>query len=274
MIWKTLPPWPVVADPKPSVIDKLPAELRLEAYATLIPEDFKGSTDELRGILLSCKFLSQELNHELVRVYLANLNAAIAHVTATWDAAYDVPLRITQSGSTLHNVCLTVQIPWSILPEDPYMPGCPCYTPHEGVTKVSQIWNILLPLLAFRSRLLVFSICVDSQTEGERQRTYLVTEVLASLLYRGKLDVYEGSTYSFTTVEAGSVLAKRIELDWSAAGIADLGSSDNAAAIQDVMGEWDKEGGATQYEIDFEYTDSSFGTYRPWDSSADPVVPV
>jgi hypothetical protein len=128
-------------------------------------------------------------------------------------------------------------------------------------------------LLAFRPRLLVFSIYVDSQTEGERQRTYHVTEVLASLLYRRKLQVYEGSTHNFITVKVFSVLAKRIELDWSAAVVADLEGSDNAAAIQDVIGEWNEEGSDTQYDIAFEYTDGSFGPYRPCDSSADPVVP-
>jgi hypothetical protein len=92
----------------------LPAELRLLAYSNLIPEDFKGETEELKGILLSCKLLHEELLHELTKAFRATLERTLASVTSEWNAEFKVPLRITQSGSKLDELSLKVEIPVSV----------------------------------------------------------------------------------------------------------------------------------------------------------------
>lgn len=247
-VWKTLPPWPTHVEPKPSVIDKLPAELRLAAYSAHIPDDFKGDTEGLQGVLLSCKLLSDEINCELVKVYLASLNATIAHVSATWDAAFDAPLRINHSGATLANMCISVQIPSGVLPEDPYTPGCGCCTPYEGVEKICRIWNTLLPLLSFRSKMLVFSLYTNAPTK--RQQTWHLARELSLLLCCGGLD-------EPTPIHFGSVLAKRIELDWSAAGGGDLESSFGTWAIKDTVFDCTIDGHESKYDIAFKHTDGS-----------------
>jgi hypothetical protein len=186
-----------------SITDMLPAELRLMAYSNLIPKDFKGGTEELKGILLSCK----------TNAFRAMLKRTLASVTSGWNAEFNAPLRITQSGSKIDELSLSVEIPGSILRNIktyPYQERCHC--DEHGY---SRVFEIIHPVSAFRFKGLTISIYPDAPSDRrEDPEVFPLLFDLITLVHEGTLGTFDNSTVNrHEKIKVEPVLARSFVFD-------------------------------------------------------------
>jgi hypothetical protein len=196
-----------------SITDMLPAELRLMAYSNLIPKDFKGGTEELKGILLSCKLLHEEVLHELTNAFRATLKRTLASVTSGWNAEFNAPLRITQSGSKIDELSLSVEIPGSILRNIktyPYQERC-----HYDEHGYSRVFEIIHPVSAFRFKGLTISIYQDAPSDRrEDPEVFPLLFDLITLMHEGTLGTFDNSTVNrHEKIKVEPVLARSFMFD-------------------------------------------------------------
>jgi hypothetical protein len=115
----------------PSRFLLLPNELRKKVYKELLSE-FTGDTSALRGAILSCHQLVQELSHEMSSMFYANLFSTLSSIQAAWDTAH--------FSSTLRTLLLGAKVSISI-PKSAFL--------HPSAGTDPLVSKILAPILYF-----------------------------------------------------------------------------------------------------------------------------
>tara|TARA_R110002003_G_scaffold215_4_gene16457 strand:+ start:19664 stop:20572 length:909 start_codon:yes stop_codon:yes gene_type:complete len=212
----------------------MPPELRVIAYSNLFHAgNFKGDTKDLVGILSSCKLIKQELEHELTKAFQETLDATLARVHAEWNDACDVSLRVTQTGSRLDEMALTVSMPQSgLLDKNEWLRPKFRWNTDNGL---GHVYEILHPLLSFSFKTLTFNIYQDDglfpRRFNDEPNMVPLFQDIVSLLCRGHLMNFENSATGRNKLKFDGVLAKEIVFDWSVLNVNYYDEADQNASL-------------------------------------------
>ena len=88
------------------MFQQLPPEIRLKIYRNLSPIS-TSCTAEWTGLLLSCKLVYHEMQHELLRV----MTRYLKHIETDWMKTYNVPLKISTLSTIAEIGTVSVAIP-------------------------------------------------------------------------------------------------------------------------------------------------------------------
>jgi hypothetical protein len=198
----------------------LPAELRIKTYESLLA-DYKGDSGKATALsaLLTCSRMKAELEAEMPRMGLLNLDATIEAINGEWakQSAVDAPLdiEVMVKGNAVRETELRIILPKSAFKKA--LQGDQWHLPFH-------MMEFLQPLLEFHLQQIDFILCADEFSETTDQMASMgiffaaanqVSSPLTHDLTPEDLEwCFHDQDYPFHV----AVNAKRVTLEWSALG--------------------------------------------------------